>query len=109
MAALRLRLSRGRAPRGTWRRRGRSWRMIGSPMIWPAMGALALAVGFGVQLGESAVGEIDPLYFQGPVERPLGVDPAAAAPVTSAYSQAYGWDAGDAAREAASGIDYPYS
>jgi hypothetical protein len=109
MATMRLRQTRGGAPRGTWRRRSRFWRMIGSPMIWPAMGALALAVGFGVQLGESAVREIDPHYFQGPAEPPIGVDPAAAAPVTSAYAQAYGWEAGNAARQAAGGIDYPYS
>jgi len=109
MTAMRLRLRRGRAPKGTWRRRSRFWRMIGSPMIWPAMGALALAVGFGVQLGESAVREIDPHYFQGPAERPIGVDPAAAAPVTSGYAQAYGWEAGNAARQAESGIDYPYA
>jgi hypothetical protein len=109
MVTMRLRLTRGRARPGTWRRHSRFWRMIGSPMIWPAMGALALAVGFGVQLGESAVREIDPLYFQGPVERPVGVEPAAAAaPATSAYAQAYGWEAGNAARQAASGIDYPY-
>jgi len=73
------------------------------------MGALALAVGFGVQLGESAVREIDPIYFQGPAEPPIGVDPVAAAPVTSTYAQAYGWEAGNVARQAASGIDYPYS
>ena len=78
-------------------------------MIWPAMGALALAVGLGVQLGESAVRDIDPLYFQGPAARPMGVDPADAAPLTSPYAQAYGWEAGNAARLAESGIDYPYA
>jgi hypothetical protein len=83
--------------------------MIGSPMIWPAMGALALAVGLGVQLGESAVREIDPLYFQGPVGRPMGIDPVAQAPAPSPYAQAYGWEQGNAARLAASGIDYPYA
>ena len=108
MAVLRLRLTRGHRPRGTGRRRGRFWRMIGSPMIWPAMGALALAVGLGVQLGDSAVREIDPLYFQGPAGRPMGIDPVPAA-APSAYAQAYGWEQGNAARLAASGIDYPYA
>ncbi|HEV2817766.1 MAG TPA: hypothetical protein VGW40_11185 [Allosphingosinicella sp.] len=109
MTATRLRLTRGRVTPGTWRRHSRFWRMIGSPMIWPAMGALALAVGFGVQLGESAVREIDPVFFQGPAPPAIAVEPAAAAPATSAYSQAYGWEAGNAARLAASGIDYPYA
>jgi hypothetical protein len=109
MAVTRLRLIRGRAPQGTWRRRSRFWRMIGSPTIWPAMGALALAVGIGVQLGESAVRDIDPLYFQGPAARPAGVDPVAEAPAPSGYAQAYGWEAGNAARLAESNVDYPYA
>jgi hypothetical protein len=83
--------------------------MISSPMIWPAMGAIALAVGLGVQLGESAVREIDPVYFQGPVSRPMGIDPVAQAPAPSSYAQAYGWEQGNAARLADSGIDYPYA
>jgi hypothetical protein len=83
--------------------------MIGSPMIWPAMGALALAVGLGVQLGDSAVREIDPVFFQGPVGRPMGIDPVAQAPAPSPYAQAYGWEQGNAARLADSGIDYPYA
>jgi hypothetical protein len=106
---MRLRLTRGRAPQGTWRRRGRFWRMIGSPMIWPAMGALALAVGLGVQLGESAVRDIDPLYFQGPAARPEGVPPSAEVSAPSPYAQAYGWEQGNAARLAESAVDYPYA
>ena len=78
-------------------------------MIWPAMGAVALAVGLGVQLGESAVREIDPLYFQGPAARPMALDPVAEVPAPSPYAQAYGWEQGNAARLAASGIDYPYA
>lgn len=108
MAAMRLRLIRGRLVRGTWRRQSRFWRMIGSPMIWPAMGALALAVGAGVQLGESAVREIDPFYFQGAAEPPIAVEPPLPSP-PSAYAQAYGWEQGNAARLAAGAIDYPYS
>ena len=109
MATMRLRLTRGRGPSGTWRRRGRFSRMIGHPVIWPAMGALALAVGVGVQLGESAVHEIDPLYFQGPAARPAGVPPVAEMSAPSPYAQAYGWEQGNAARFAESGIDYPYA
>lgn len=75
------------------------------------MGALALAVGLGVQLGESAVREIDPLYFQGPAARPAGLDAVAEAPAPApaAYAQAYGWQEGNAARLAESSIDYPYA
>lgn len=73
------------------------------------MGAFALAVGVGVQLGESAVGEIDPLYFQGPAGRPAGVEPVAELSAPSPYAQAYGWEQGNAARLAESGIDYPYA
>jgi hypothetical protein len=74
-------------------------------MIWPAMGALALAVGLGVQLGASAVGEIDPLYFQGPAARPEGVPP----PAEISAPEAYGWEQGNAARLAESAVDYPYA
>jgi hypothetical protein len=105
MGAVRLRLTRGRAAQGTWRRRGRFSRMIGSPTIWPAMGALALAIGLGVQLGESAVRDIDPLYFQGPAARPEAIAPVAEAPAPLPY----GWEAGNAARLAESAIDYPYA
>ena len=105
MAAVRLRLTRGRVTQGTWRRRNRFSRMIGSPMIWSGIGAIALAVGLGVQLGESAVREIDPLYFQGPAARPEAVEPIAQAPAPLPY----GWETGNAARLAESAVDYPYA
>jgi hypothetical protein len=105
MTATRLRLIRGRIGQGTWRRRGRFSRMIGSPMLWSGMGAIALAVGLGVQLGESAVREIDPLYFQGPAARPEAVEPVAEASAPLPY----GWEAGNAARLAEASVDYPYA
>jgi hypothetical protein len=54
-------------------------------------GLLAAAI-IGVQLGESAVSEIDPVHFQGPAERPVGIDPAAARTVVEdPYAGAYSW------------------
>jgi hypothetical protein len=54
-------------------------------------GLLAAAI-IGIQLGESAVSEINPVHFQGPVERPVGIDPAAARTVVEdPYARAYGW------------------
>jgi hypothetical protein len=72
------------------------------------MGAVALAVGLGVQLGESTVHEINPIHFQGipahPRDRGAALDPLAIQPAApSGYAQAYGWGEGNAARAAASG------
>jgi hypothetical protein len=83
------------------------------PALWPAMGALALSVGIGVQLGESAIGEIDPVHFRGapvhPRDRGAAIDPNEQPPLQSAFAQAYGWTEGNAARLAESGINYPYA
>jgi hypothetical protein len=77
------------------------------------MGALALSVGIGVQLGESAISEIDPVHFRGapihPRDRGAAVDPNEQPPLESTFAQAYGWTEGNAARLAESGIDYPYA
>ena len=43
-------------------------------------GRAALAVGLGVQIGESAVGEIDPIHFQGAAAAGQGIDPATSPP-----------------------------
>jgi len=72
------------------------------------MGAVALAVGLGVQLGESTVHQINPIHFQGipahPRDRGAALDPRAIRPAApSGYAQAYGWGEGNAARAAASG------
>lgn len=53
---------------------------------------LLLAAIIGIQLGESAVSEINPVHFQGPAEPVVAVDTAAApAPAPDPYAQAYGW------------------
>lgn len=73
------------------------------PYALPALGAALLMAGVvGVQLGESAVAEINPIYFQGaavhPRDRGAALDPQAVEPAEAGYAQAYGWDAGNAAR-----------
>jgi hypothetical protein len=89
--------------------------MLGHSILWSGLGAIALAVGIGVQLGESAVSQIDPLYFQGPAihprDRGAALDPASLpAPIVSPYLQAYGWAQGDAAIPAhAGGGSHPYA
>jgi len=70
-------------------------------MLWPGMIGVALSVGLGVQIGQSAVGDINPIHFQGAAARPQGIDPAALPPPPqSAYAQAYGWEQGNAALQA---------
>jgi hypothetical protein len=70
---------------------------------------VALAVGIGVQMGESAVGSIDPIHFQGAAPPVRAIDPAAQAPPAApAYAQAYGWEQGNAARQADSGFNQDF-
>ncbi|MEA3011935.1 MAG: hypothetical protein QOD42_480 [Sphingomonadales bacterium] len=72
-----------------------------SALIASGAGLLVAAI-IGIQLGESAVAEIDPVHFQGPAERPVGIDPAAArAVVDDPYAGAYGW--GESAPPGAAG------
>ncbi|HYJ52083.1 MAG TPA: hypothetical protein VEW04_02835 [Allosphingosinicella sp.] len=89
--------------------------MLGHSILWSGLGAVALAVGVGVQLGESAVSQIDPLYFQGPAihprDRGAALDPNnLPGPIVSPYLQAYDWAQGNAALAAYSGgQSYPYA
>ena len=72
---------------------------------------VALAVGIGVQMGESAIGGINPIHFQGAAPPVRAIDPASVQPTTTAsYAQAYGWDQGNAARVADGGAaqDFDY-
>lgn len=59
----------------------------------------------GVQLGRSTISEINPIHFQGPLERPQGIDPGALQPAADSYASAYGWDQGYAARAVDCGGD----
>ena len=87
--------------------------MLSNRLLWPGMVGIALAVGLGVQMGESAIGAIDPIHFQGPAPPVQAADPNAAPPPQSAYASAYGWEQGEAARQAdgafwSAGQDFDY-
>ncbi len=75
-----------------------------NPYTWGGLGlAAVVAAIIGVQLGESAIAGINPIHFQGeavhPRDRGAAVDPATIPPARQAsYYEAYGWDAGNAAR-----------
>ncbi len=64
-----------------------------------------LAVMFGVSLGNSAISQINPLYFQGaavhPRDRGAALDPNAPTVIPNSYQQFYGFDEGREARAAA--------
>ena len=68
----------------------------------PAFGALVLAAAaFGVHVGQSAVSQINPLFFQGPAVHPRdrGAVVADALPrARPAFAELYGWEQGQAAR-----------
>lgn len=68
----------------------------------PALGAaLLVAAGTGVYLGESSIGLIKPVYFEGPAlhprDRGAAIDPNRIAARQASFSDLYGWVEGDAA------------
>lgn len=75
------------------------------PFTLPVVGAsLLLSVAAGIHLGESAIGLVNPLYFQGPAVHPRDRGVAiyeSRLPVRGpAYGELYGWEEGYAARAA---------
>jgi hypothetical protein len=69
--------------------------------VLPVMTVLTIVAGaIGLQLGESAISQIDPVYFQGAYTPPRDVtkDPRPAS--MSAFAQASGWEEGNRARAA---------
>ncbi|MGQ0661179.1 hypothetical protein [Sphingosinicella sp.] len=77
-------------------------RMV-SPASLIALGAGGVvAVIFGVSLGNSAISQINPLYFQGaalhPRDRGTAVDPNAPTVIPNRYEQLYGFTQGQRAR-----------
>jgi hypothetical protein len=76
-----------------------------NPFSLPILGASLLgAVVVGLQLGESSIGLINPIYFQAPPlhprERGAAIDEASLQRRGPAYGQLYGWEQGYAARAA---------
>ncbi len=53
--------------------------------------ALLAAAIIGVQLGQSAISEINPIHFQGPLERPQAITPPAEPAPFDPYGQPYVW------------------
>lgn len=53
--------------------------------------AALIASVIGVQLGRSAIAEINPIHFRGPAPAPRGIDPNAAPPRSEAFAQADVW------------------
>lgn len=87
-------------------RRSFVFRLMINPLTVPALGgALLAAVAVGIHLGESSIGLINPIYFQGPAihpkDRGAAIDEAALqAPRPARYDQLYGWEEGQVARAA---------
>ena len=57
-----------------------------------SVGLVAAAL-IGVQLGQSAISEINPIHFQGPLERPQGIIPPPEPAPFDPYGQPYVWSA----------------
>jgi hypothetical protein len=52
---------------------------------------LVFAAILGVQLGQSAISEINPIHFQGPLEHPHGITPPLEPAPYNPYGQSYVW------------------
>ncbi len=67
--------------------------------VLPVMGVLVVVAGaVGLQLGESAIAQIDPIHFEGPAEPARDVSRDPRPPRGSAFARAYGWAEGYQAR-----------
>ncbi|HEV2865096.1 MAG TPA: hypothetical protein VGX37_01145 [Allosphingosinicella sp.] len=80
-------------------------RVMASPYTLPALGASILAaVALGIHLGQSSIGLINPIYYQGPAihprDRGAAIDERQLAARAPAYGELYGWGEGAAARSA---------
>ena len=63
--------------------------------VLPVMTVLTVVAGaVGLQLGESAIGQIDPTYFQGALERPRDVTKDPRPPRKPGFAEASGWAQG---------------
>ena len=65
---------------------------IANSNLLPVMGVLTVVAGaVGLQLGESAIAQIDPIHFQGPAPTPRDVSRDPLPPLGPDYASAYGW------------------
>ena len=76
-----------------------------NPFTLPILGgSLLAAVAAGIHLGESSIGLIDPIHFQGPAVHPrdrgAAIDESARPTRPPSYSELYGWEQGRTARAA---------
>jgi hypothetical protein len=63
--------------------------------VLPVMTVLTIIAGaVGLQLGEGAIGQIDPTYFQGPLEKPRDVTKDPRPGRGPGYAEASGWAEG---------------
>lgn len=93
------------------------WRFVcgvmDKPYRLPIIAVCAFgAIMLGLSLGNGAVSQINPVYFQGaavhPRDRGAAIDPNSIPPAAPAYGEMYGWDEGRAARlEACEGCVVP--
>lgn len=75
---------------------------------WPTLAVLTvIAVAGGFQLGEAAIAQIDPLYFEGAAPPARDVTQRVRNDPTNAYAAASGWEEGYAARTVDCGADCP--
>lgn len=82
-----------RARPGTSRARRRFFKMLHarpSGLVLTSVGLIGAAV-VGVQLGESAISEINPIHFQGPLESPRAITPPPEAVPYDPYGRDYVW------------------
>lgn len=69
--------------------------------VLPVMGVLTVIAGaLGLQLGESAIAQIDPVHFSGPRPLPRDVSRERRAEPPATYASAYGWAEGYGAQAA---------
>lgn len=61
-----------------------------SNLALASLGLVAAAI-IGVQLGQSAISEINPIHFQGPLERPRAITPPPEPAPFDPYRQDYVW------------------
>jgi hypothetical protein len=91
----------GTAPSET---RFRTIMKLGNSNLLPVMGVLTIVAGaIGLQLGESAIAQIDPIHFEGPAPTPRDVSRDPLPPLGPSYASAYGWAQSEAALAAECG------